>query len=157
CYGLSRLPCAETGARSRTPDPHRPGNPRLRENQMTPLRTGCGAVTAAVLLVLNSAAIAQDWPSRSMLAVSADSAGNAGRIGARIVREQVSKQMGESFVIENRPGGGGTIGSASVAKAEPDGYTMLLLTSSQGSYVVLHRTLPYDPLRDLVPVALFGI
>jgi tripartite-type tricarboxylate transporter receptor subunit TctC len=76
---------------------------------------------------------------------------------ARIVLEQVSKQIGQSFVIENRPGGGGTIGSASVAKAEPDGYTMLLLTSSQGSYVVLHRTLPYDPLRDFAPVALFGV
>jgi tripartite-type tricarboxylate transporter receptor subunit TctC len=124
---------------------------------MTSLRTWCGAVAAAALVVLNSPAIAQDWPSRSMLAVSAVSAGNAGDIVARIVLEQVSKQIGQSFVIENRPGGGGTIGSASVAKADPDGYTMLLLTSSQGSYVVLHRTLPYDPLRDLVPVALFGI
>lgn len=124
---------------------------------MTSLRRWCGAVTAAALLVLNSAAIAQDWPGRSMLAVSAVSAGNAGDIVARIVLEQVSKQIGQSFVIENRPGGGGTIGSASVAKAEPDGYTMLLLTSSQGSYIVLHKTLPYDPLRDLVPVALFGI
>jgi tripartite-type tricarboxylate transporter receptor subunit TctC len=124
---------------------------------MTSLRTWCGAVTAAVLLVLNSAAIAQDWPTRSMLVVSAVSAGNAGDIIARIVLEQVSKQVGQSFVIENRPGGGGTIGSTSVAKAEPDGYTMLLLTSSQGSYVVLHKTLPYDPLRDFAPVALFGI
>jgi tripartite-type tricarboxylate transporter receptor subunit TctC len=124
---------------------------------MTPLRTWCGAVTAAVLVVLNSPATAQDWPARSMLAVSAVSAGNAGDMVARIVLEQVSKQIGQSFVIENRPGGGGTIGSASVAKAEPDGYTMLLLTSSQGSYVVLHRTLPYDPLRDFVPVTLFGI
>src|SRR5262245_7329922 len=154
---FSRLPSCRNRSRFRTPDPHRPGNPRLREDQMTSLRTWCGAVTAATLLILNSAAIAQDWPNRSMLAVSAVSAGNAGDIVARIVLEQVSKQIGQSFVIENRPGGGGTIGSASVAKAEADGYTMLLLTSSQGSYVVLHRTLPYDPLRDLVPVALFGI
>jgi tripartite-type tricarboxylate transporter receptor subunit TctC len=124
---------------------------------MTSFRTWCGAVTATALFVLSSAAIAQDWPNRSMLVVSTVSAGNAGDIVARIVLEQVSKQIGQSFVIENRPGGGGTIGSASVAKAEPDGYTMLLLTSSQGSYIVLHRTLPYDPLRDFVPVALFGI
>jgi tripartite-type tricarboxylate transporter receptor subunit TctC len=124
---------------------------------MTSFRTWCGAVTATALFVLSSAAIAQDWPARSMLVVSTVSAGNAGDIVARIVLEQVSKQIGQSFVIENRPGGGGTIGSASVAKAEPDGYTMLLLTSSQGSYIVLHRTLPYDPLRDFAPVALFGI
>ncbi len=92
-----------------------------------------------------------------MLVVSAVTAGNAGDIIARIVLEQVSKQIGQSFVIENRPGAGGTIGSASVAKAEPDGYTMLLLSSSQGSYLVLHKNLPYDPLRDFAPVALFGV
>jgi tripartite-type tricarboxylate transporter receptor subunit TctC len=124
---------------------------------MTSFRTWCGAVTGAALLVLSSAAVAQDWPTRSMLAVSAVSAGNAGDIIARIVLEQVSKQIGQSFVIENRAGAGGTIGSAAVAKAEPDGYTMLLLTSSQSSYVVLHKTLPYDPLRDLTPVVLFGV
>ena len=124
---------------------------------MTSFRTWCGAVTGAVLFVWNSAAVAQDWPARSMLLVSAVSAGNAGDIIARIVLEQVSKQIGQSFVIENRPGAGGTIGSASVAKAEPDGNTILLLSSSQGSYLVLHRTLPYDPLRDFAPVVLFGV
>jgi tripartite-type tricarboxylate transporter receptor subunit TctC len=92
-----------------------------------------------------------------MLVVSAVTAGNAGDIVARIVLEQVSKQIGQSFVIENRTGAGGTIGSASVAKAEPDGNTILLLSSSQGSYLVLHKTLPYDPLRDFVPVVLFGV
>jgi tripartite-type tricarboxylate transporter receptor subunit TctC len=124
---------------------------------MTSFRTWCGALTGAFLLVVNSAAVAQDWPTRSMLVVSAVSAGNAGDIIARIVLEQVSKQVGQSFVIENRPGAGGIIGSASVAKAEPDGYTMLLLTSSQGSYIVLHKTLSYDPLRDFAPTALFGV
>jgi tripartite-type tricarboxylate transporter receptor subunit TctC len=124
---------------------------------MTSFRTWCGAVTGAVLFVLNSTAVAQDWPTRSMLVVSAVTAGNAGDIVARIVLEQVSKQIGQSFVIENRTGAGGTIGSASVAKAEPDGNTILLLSSSQGSYLVLHRTLPYDPLRDFVPVVLFGV
>jgi tripartite-type tricarboxylate transporter receptor subunit TctC len=124
---------------------------------MTSFRTWWGAVAGAALFVLSSAAIAQDWPTRSMLVVSTVSAGNAGDTIARIVLEQVSKQIGQSFVIENRTGGGGTIGSTSVAKAEPDGYTILALTSSQGSYLVLHRTLPYDPLRDFVPVVLFGV
>jgi tripartite-type tricarboxylate transporter receptor subunit TctC len=124
---------------------------------MTSFRTWCLAVIGSALFVLNSAAVAQDWPTRSMLVISAVSAGNAGDTVARIVLEQVSKQIGQSFVIENRPGAGGTIGSASVAKAEPDGYTMLVLSSSQGSYVVLHKTLPYDPLRDLLPVVLFGV
>jgi tripartite-type tricarboxylate transporter receptor subunit TctC len=92
-----------------------------------------------------------------MVAVSTVSAGNAGDLVARVVLEQVSKQIGQSFVIENRTGAGGTTGSASVAKADPDGYTILLLTSSQGSAVVLHKNLPYDPVHDFIPVAMFGI
>jgi tripartite-type tricarboxylate transporter receptor subunit TctC len=120
------------------------------------LRTACSAIACAVLITLAPAALAQDWPKRSMLVVSTVSAGNAGDIIARTVLEQVSKQIDQSFVIENRAGAGGTIGSASVAKADPDGYTILLLSSSQGSSIVLHKTLPYDPLRDFVPVAMFG-
>jgi tripartite-type tricarboxylate transporter receptor subunit TctC len=60
-------------------------------------------------------------------------------------------------VLENRPGAGGTLATSYVAKADPDGYTLLLLTSSQSSYVVLHKTLPYDPVRDFTPVAMFGV
>src|SRR5262245_15973078 len=100
-----------------------------------------GAVMGTALLVSSVAARAETWPTRPMLAVSTVSPGNAGDIIARIVLEQVSKQIGQPFVIENRPGAGGTIGTASVAKADPDGYTLLLITSSQGSYVVLHKSL----------------
>jgi len=121
------------------------------------LRMSCGAIACAAFITLAPAALAQDWPNRSILAVSTVSAGNAGDTIARIVLDQVSKQLGQSFVIENRTGAGGTIGSASVAKADPDGYTILLLTSSQGSAVALYKTLPYDPLHDFVPVALFGV
>jgi tripartite-type tricarboxylate transporter receptor subunit TctC len=124
---------------------------------MTSLRTWCGAIVAALMLTAALPALAQSWPTRSILAISAVSAGNAGDIIARIVLDQVSKQIGQSFVLENRPGAGGTLGTAAVAKADPDGYTVLLLTSSQASYVVLHRSLPYDPLRDLLPVVMFGI
>jgi tripartite-type tricarboxylate transporter receptor subunit TctC len=124
---------------------------------MTSLRTWCGAIIAALMLTAALPALAQSWPTRSILAISAVSAGNAGDIIARIVLDQVSKQIGQSFVLENRPGAGGTLGTAAVAKADPDGYTVLLLTSSQASYVVLHRSLPYDPLRDLLPVVMFGI
>jgi tripartite-type tricarboxylate transporter receptor subunit TctC len=60
-------------------------------------------------------------------------------------------------VIENRPGGGGTIGAAMVAKADPDGYTLLLHSASLSSQVVLHKTLSYDPIHDFEPIILFGI
>jgi len=120
-------------------------------------RTLCGAVIGVVLFVLNSTANAQTWPTRSMTVVSTVSAGNAGDLVARVVLDQVSKQIGQSFIIENRTGAGGTTGSASVAKADPDGYTILILASAQGSAVVLHKNLPYDPVRDFVPVVMFGI
>jgi tripartite-type tricarboxylate transporter receptor subunit TctC len=121
------------------------------------LRSASGAMAAAILMTVAPAALAQDWPNRSIVAVSTVSAGNAADTVARIVLDQVGKQIGQSFVIENRTGAGGTIGSASAAKADPDGYTILLLTASQGSAAALYKTLPYDPVRDFVPVAMFGV
>jgi tripartite-type tricarboxylate transporter receptor subunit TctC len=103
------------------------------------------------------AALAQDWPNRSILAISTVSAGNAADTVARVVLDQVGRQIGQSFVIENRTGAGGTIGSASAAKADADGYTLLLLTASQGSAAALYKTLPYDPVHDFVPAAMFGV
>jgi tripartite-type tricarboxylate transporter receptor subunit TctC len=124
---------------------------------MTTWRGLLGAITGAALLLAVPAANADQWPSRTMTAVSTVSAGNAADTVARVVFEQLSKQLGHSIVIENRTGAGGTTGSASVAKADPDGYTILLLTSSQASAVVLHKTLPYDPVNDFIPAAMFGI
>jgi tripartite-type tricarboxylate transporter receptor subunit TctC len=124
---------------------------------MTSLRMLCGAIAGAVLLAASPAAVAQNWPTRSIQTISPFTAGNANDIVARIVLDEVSKQIGQSFVIENRPGGGGTLGASFVSKADPDGYTLLLLSSSLASHVVLHKTLPYDPLRDFIPVVLFGV
>ena len=115
-------------------------------------RTACGAAACAVLVTLTPAARAQDWPNRMVLTISPLTAGNAADTVARIVLDQVGKQVGQSFVIENRPGAGGTTGSAAAAKADPDGYTLFLLTASQGSYAALHKNLPYDPVRDFIPV-----
>jgi tripartite-type tricarboxylate transporter receptor subunit TctC len=89
--------------------------------------------------------------------ISPFSGGNANDIVARVVLDQVSQQLGQPIVIENRPGAGGTIGVANVAKADPDGYTLLLHSSSMSAAVVLHRTLPYDTLEDFAPIVLFGV
>jgi tripartite-type tricarboxylate transporter receptor subunit TctC len=123
---------------------------------MTSFRTLCGAA-AAFTLAFGAIAQADTYPSRSIIAVSTVSAGNAADTVARVVFEQMSKQIGQSFVIENRTGAGGVTGSASAAKADPDGYTLLLQTSSQGSAIILHKNLPYDPVNDFVPVAIFGV
>ena len=124
---------------------------------MTSFRMSCGAVVGVALFAAASAAMADTWPSRSIQVISPFTAGNANDMVARVVLDRVSRQIGQSFVIENRPGGGGSLGAAAVAKADPDGYTILLYSSSLSAQVVLHKTLPYDPGRDFVPVILFGI
>jgi tripartite-type tricarboxylate transporter receptor subunit TctC len=115
-----------------------------------------GALAGAVLIMTASAADAQSWPTRAITAISPFSAGNANDIVGRIVLDQMSKQLGQPIVIENRPGGGGTVGFNTVAKAEPDGYTVLLGSSTFSACVVLHKTLPYDTLEDFAAVIPFG-
>jgi tripartite-type tricarboxylate transporter receptor subunit TctC len=114
------------------------------------------AFATALALASATAAMAQDWPTRPILVVSPYSAGNATDIVGRIVLDQVSQQIGQPFVIENRAGAGGVVGVASAVRADPDGYTVLLSSSSMSSAVILHKSLPYDELRDLTPVAMFG-
>jgi tripartite-type tricarboxylate transporter receptor subunit TctC len=124
---------------------------------MMSIRTLCAATAGALLFAGVSAAGAQNWPTRTIQTISPFSAGNANDIVARVVLDQVAKQVGQAFVIENRPGGGGTLGAVTVSKAEPDGYTMLLLSSTLASHLVLHRKLAYDPLKDFAPTVLFGV
>jgi tripartite-type tricarboxylate transporter receptor subunit TctC len=114
---------------------------------------------AGLLIVLGAgslAAAAQDWPTRPVLVVSPFTAGSANDIVARLVLDQVGQQIGQAFVVENRPGGGGIVGVAAVVRAEPDGYTLLLSSASMSSAVILHSALPYDELHDLVPIAMLG-
>ncbi|MGH6770341.1 MAG: Bug family tripartite tricarboxylate transporter substrate binding protein [Xanthobacteraceae bacterium] len=111
----------------------------------------------AALIAGSSTALSQAWPNRPIQVVSPFSAGNANDLVARVVLDQVSKQLGQTIVFENRPGGGGTIGAASVARAKPDGYTILIHSSSFAASRVLHKKLPFDTLKDFLPVAMFGV
>jgi tripartite-type tricarboxylate transporter receptor subunit TctC len=121
---------------------------------MTLVRALCAV---AALVATSPMALSQDWPSRPVTLISPFTAGNANDIVARAVLDEVSKSIGQSIIIENKPGGGGTIGAAMVAKAAPDGYTILLHSSSLSSQVVLYKSLPFDPLRDFAPIAMFGV
>jgi tripartite-type tricarboxylate transporter receptor subunit TctC len=116
-------------------------------------------VAAGLLAVIvgKPAPGAPDWPIRPVLTVSPFTAGSANDVVARLVLDQVGQQVGQAFVVENRSGGGGIVGVASVVRAEPDGYTLLLSSASMSSAVILHNALPYDALRDLVPIAMMGI
>ena len=94
----------------------------------------------------------QSWPSKRVTVVVPFTAGSATDIMARTVAQRLSEQLGQPFVVENRPGAGGTIGVGAVARAEPDGHTILVHSSS---YTITPTTYPataYDTVRDLVGI-----
>ena len=114
------------------------------------------AVLSAFLLIAAlTAAPAQDWPSRNVTVVVPVPAGVASDIIARVVFDQVGRQVGHTFVVENRPGAGGSIGGNTVAKAAPDGHT-ILVWGSIAAATALYTKLPYDTLKDFTPVAALG-
>jgi tripartite-type tricarboxylate transporter receptor subunit TctC len=113
----------------------------------------------AVLLVafIQATSNAQSWPSKPIHAVVPVGVGSSTDIVHRLVLQHVSTELGQPIVVENRPGAGGTIGSAAVAKATPDGYTILANGSAHTIAPALYRSLPYDAERDFIPVVPIGM
>jgi tripartite-type tricarboxylate transporter receptor subunit TctC len=116
--------------------------------------TGLLAALIASTLCAAGAAWSQAYPAKLVRVIVPFPPGGANDIVARIVFPKVSENTGQSFIIENRAGAGGTIGSAVVAQSKPDGYTLLIQTvASHVSNAHLYNKLPYDPLRDFAPVS----
>ena len=112
------------------------------------------AAACACMFCAAGAAWSQTYPAKLVRVIVPFPPGGANDIVSRIVLPRVSEQMGQSFVIENRSGAGGTIGSAVVAQSKPDGYTLLIQTvASHVSNGHLYSKLPYDPLRDFAGVS----
>jgi tripartite-type tricarboxylate transporter receptor subunit TctC len=101
-------------------------------------------------------AFAQSWPSRPIQALVPQSAGSALDIVARAVFERISAQLGQPMIVENRVGAGNTIAMAAVARAEPDGHTILVNSSTHSLVPVTYTTLPFDTFRDLTPIIPLG-
>jgi tripartite-type tricarboxylate transporter receptor subunit TctC len=113
-------------------------------------------VVLAVVAGWSGAAAAQTWPDRPIKAVIPFSAGSATDVIPRAVFDQVATELGEPIVVENRGGAGGTIGVGAVAKAEPDGYTILANSSAHTVAPWIIPNLPYDTARDLTAVIPLG-
>lgn len=116
-------------------------------------------VAASVAGMLGAAGVAwsQPYPAKPVRVIIPFPPGGANDIIARIVFPKLSEQMGQSFVIENRSGAGGTIGTAVVAQSKPDGYTLLVqTTASHTSNPHLYKKLPYDALNDFTGVTPLG-
>jgi tripartite-type tricarboxylate transporter receptor subunit TctC len=123
---------------------------------MINVRALCRAALPAILIAATASANAQQYPTRPVRVISPYPAGSASDTVTRVVMDQVSQLIGQPVVIEMKPGAGGSVGFASVARSDPDGYTLVTSSSSMATEVVLHRTLSYDPVRDFVPVVLIG-
>ena len=107
------------------------------------------------LLIAGSAA-AQTFPSKALRVIVPFTAGSGTDITARTVSERIALQIGHPVVVENRPGAGGTIGQALVAKADPDGYTILMHSSSQTVTPSTYPSLPFDTLRDFSGITMLA-
>jgi tripartite-type tricarboxylate transporter receptor subunit TctC len=114
-------------------------------------------ILAALLLVAATPAWSQDWPAKPVRIIVPFAPGGSADTLGRIVAQKLSEHLKASFVVENRAGAGGSLGSELVSNAAPDGYT--LVVSGIASHVIapmLPQGTPYDPLRDFTHIALFG-
>lgn len=114
------------------------------------------ALTCLTGLAVSDPAAAQDWPQRAITIIVPLGAGSASDVMARVVADQLSRQLGQPVLVENKVGAGGTIGAGLVAKAAPDGYTVLAY-GALGTAHALYSKLPYDTLNDFIPVTSFGM
>ena len=110
---------------------------------------------AALIALTAAAAIApaQQYPAKPIRFLVPFGPGGVGDITARVVAQKMSVSMGQQVIIDNRPGAGGIVASEIVAKAAPDGYTLLLLNNAHAVSMSLFKSLPYDTLRDFAPIS----
>jgi tripartite-type tricarboxylate transporter receptor subunit TctC len=100
---------------------------------------------------------ARDYPTRPVTIVVPFAAGGGTDILGRLVAQRLEQRLGRSFIIENRPGAGSTTGAGFVARANPDGYTLLMAPSpTMAVAITIYKNLPYDPVADFVPLALIA-
>lgn len=117
----------------------------------------CCALLALFFGLLAAPARAEIWPARSVTMIVPFPAGGSADILARAVAQELSEKLGKPFVIENRAGAGGNIGATAVAKAKPDGYTILFTTPAPIALnKLMYRNMPYDPETDFEPVVLIA-
>src|SRR5262249_52987673 len=132
CRGVASGPARETFMRS-----------------VTMLRVrGAACVAAGLAIVLAGQAAAQNWPTKTVRIIVPFAPGSATDLVPRALYEQVQQQTGQTFVIENRPGGGTTTGTAAVGKSDPDGYTMLVHSNGFVTTPAIQKNVPYDPVKD---------
>ena len=119
------------------------------------VRSSRRTVLAALLAACigSAPALAQDYPAKSVRIIVPFAPGGSADVYGRFIAQRLQDAMGQSFVIDNRPGGGSVIGTDAVAKAAPDGYTLLLMSNTHTVNESLIPSKPFVLMRDFVPIA----
>ncbi len=118
------------------------------------LQRSLGALVASALFT--SVAFAQNFPSKPVRIVVPFGAGGVADVTARVVAQKMGEALGQAVVIENKPGAGGIVAGDTVAKAEPDGHTLLLMSNATAVSESLFRSLPFKTSQDFVPISTLG-
>ncbi len=113
-------------------------------------------VCAAALAAAATSTFAQGYPARPVKIVVPFAAGGVADITARVLSQKMSEAIGQQVIVENRPSAGGIVASEAVAKAEPDGHTLLFITNGNAVSASLFKSLPYDTVNDFAPVSTVG-
>jgi len=120
-------------------------------------RLACRLVLVAAALCADAAtAQVQEYPTRTIRVVVPFSPGGAVDGPMRLIAQELGKRLGQAVVVENKPGAGATIGTDAVAKAAPDGYTLLLASQTNAISATLYSKLPFEPMDDFTPITLIG-
>src|SRR6516164_4222008 len=134
-----------------------PAHERRMENEMTCRLRPRGLLALAAILALTMPLHAADWPTRPVTVVVPFGAGGNTDMMARLAAQHLSGKFGQSFVVENRPGAGGALGTGQVAAAAPDGYLLLFTAASMIVLTPQLQKLNFDPMTQLVPITNVGI
>jgi len=111
---------------------------------------------AAAALAFSASAHEQQYPNKPIRLIVPLTTGSGADIAGRIIAQRLNEHWKQPVVVENRPGAGGQIGTSAVVKADPDGYTLLVQSSSHAANPAIYKSLPYDPLKDIADVAILG-
>ncbi len=121
------------------------------------MRPACLSRTLAIgLAFFATLAQAQSYPAKSIRMIVGFPPGGTTDVIGRLVAAKLSERLGQQVVVENRPGASGMIGADAVAKASPDGYTLLMSSSTHATYTGLYNKVPFDPVKDFEPVSFIG-
>src|SRR5215218_6850662 len=113
-------------------------------------------VIVALTLIIATLAQAQSYPSRPIRYIVPQAPGGSSDTLARIVTQRAADGLGQPLIVDNRPGATGVIGAEVVAKANPDGHTLLQVATSHATNPAMHAKLPYDSVRDFAPISLLS-